>query len=183
MVFNRSTPMTSISPSRGITLVEAACVLAVCAITATTAAPQLRQVLDQRRLVGAAAELASDLQLARNAAIARNQTVRWTWQVANGCYVLHTGTAAQCACRDAGPAVCQGGAMSLRTVRLGAADRLTLQTNASSIAFDPLHGTVSPTATLRLIGADGRAIHHVVNVMGRVRSCSPAAAVAGQLAC
>lgn len=175
--------MTSNSASHGFTLVEAACVLAVCAITATSAAPALRQTLDQRRLVGAAAELAADLQLARTAAIAGNQVVRWTWHASNRCYVLHTGSAAQCACGDSGPALCQAGATALRTVRLDASDRVTLQTNAGSLAFDPLHGTVSPTATLRLSGADGRAIHHVVNVMGRVRSCSPAAAVAGQPAC
>lgn len=175
--------MKAISPSRGFTLVEAACVLAVCAITATSAAPQLRQMLDQRRLIGTAAELAADLQLARTAAIAGNQVVRWTWHAGSGCYVLQTGSAAQCTCGDSGPATCQAGATALRTVRLEPAGRLTLQTNTASMAFDPLHGTVSPTATLRLSSADGRAIHHVVNVMGRVRSCSPAAAVVGQPAC
>jgi type IV fimbrial biogenesis protein FimT len=51
------------------------------------------------------------------------------------------------------------------------------------MAFDPLHGTATPTATWRVIARDGRAIHHVVNVMGRVRSCSPDAAVPGHRAC
>jgi type IV fimbrial biogenesis protein FimT len=175
--------MRSKPPSPGFTLVEAAIVVAVCAVTAVATAPHLRSLLDLRRLTGSAAEVAADLQLARHAAIARNQPIRWTWHAAQACYVLHTGSATQCACGESGPALCQGGAQQLRTVRWSAADRLTLQTNAASIAFDPLHGTASPTATLRLGAADGRAIHHIVNVMGRVRSCSPLAAVPGQPTC
>jgi len=36
---------------------------------------------------------------------------------------------------------------------------------------------------LRVLGANGRAVHHVVNVMGRVRSCSPLNAMPGYTAC
>jgi type IV fimbrial biogenesis protein FimT len=49
--------------------------------------------------------------------------------------------------------------------------------------FDPLHGTSSPTATLRVLGMNGRAVHHVINLMGRVRSCSPSTTVPGYPAC
>ena len=49
--------------------------------------------------------------------------------------------------------------------------------------FDPLHGTSTPTGTLRLVDAGGRAVHHVVNVMGRVRSCSPPARAPAMRAC
>jgi type IV fimbrial biogenesis protein FimT len=45
-----------------------------------------------------------------------------------------------------------------------------------------MHGTSTPTGTLRLVGGRGRAVHHVVNVMGRVRSCTPAG-VPGWRAC
>ena len=51
------------------------------------------------------------------------------------------------------------------------------------VVFDGRKGTVTPTATLRLTARDGRAIHQVVNIMGRVRSCSPAGAVGGLRAC
>jgi type IV fimbrial biogenesis protein FimT len=169
--------------SRGVTLIEAATIVAICAVSASAAAPSMRGLLDLRRLTGHAGTLAADLQLARNEAIARNQPVRWSWYAAQGCYVLHTGSAAQCTCADSGPAVCQGDARQIRTARLESADRLTLQTNAASIVFDPLHGTASPAATLRLTAPDGRALHHIVNVMGRVRSCSPLSAVPGQPAC
>jgi type IV fimbrial biogenesis protein FimT len=53
----------------------------------------------------------------------------------------------------------------------------------ASVLFDPLHGTSTPAGTWRVIGTGGRAVHHVINVMGRVRSCSPQAAVPGYRAC
>ena len=63
----------------------------------------------------------------------------------------------------------------------GVSGRIT--TFTGSVLFDPLHGTASPTATVRVTGLSGRAIHHVVNVMGRVRSCSPLGAVPGYRVC
>jgi type IV fimbrial biogenesis protein FimT len=52
-----------------------------------------------------------------------------------------------------------------------------------SVTFDPVRGTVTPTATLRVEARDGRAIHQVVNVLGRIRSCSPQGLAAGERAC
>ena len=79
--------------------------------------------------------------------------------------------------------LCTGGAQQIRTVRLSSGDKVRLQTNVASVLFDPLHGTVSPTGTLRLIGAEGREVQHVVNIMGRVRSCTPLGAMPGYRTC
>ena len=49
--------------------------------------------------------------------------------------------------------------------------------------LDPLKGTVTPTSTMRVVGHDGREIHKVINIMGRVRTCSPGARVGGVPAC
>ena len=175
--------MKSVPAQHGLMLVETAVVAGVIAICAAAAAPRMQGMLDARRLDGFATQLAADLQLARNEAIARNQPVRLSWHAAAGCYVVHTGSASQCACIAADPATCSGGATQIRTVRWSAADRVALQSNAASILFDPQHGTASPTATLRITGADGRAIHHVVNVMGRVRSCTGVDTVPGYRTC
>lgn len=166
---------------RGLTLVEAAVVVGIVAAAATTAAPGLQRLVDQRRLDAAATRLAADLQLARNEAIARNRVVRVSRDETAGCYLLHTGPAGGCRCDADGGAACDGDSAAIRSV--AASPRIALQSNAASIAFDPLHGTVTPTATWRLIGSDSRAVHHVVNVMGRVRSCSPDGAVPGYRAC
>lgn len=167
----------------GLTLVETAVAVGLAAITAALAAPNLQGLLDLRRLDGAATQLAADLHLARSEALARNQPVRLSWNAAEACYLVHTGSVADCRCSTTGSPVCTNAAIALRHVAWTAADRLLLQSNTASILFDPLHGTASPSATLRVTGADGRAIHHVVNVMGRVRSCSPLAAVPGHTAC
>lgn len=176
---------TTSSAQRGLTLIEACIVLAVTAITAGAAAPGMRDLIDARRLDGAATQLATDIQFIRTEAVARNEALRLSFHAtpAGSCYVVHTGNADQCSCSAAGPAQCSGAAREVKTVTITAAERVTLVANAASVLFDPVHGTSTPTGTLRVTGASGRAIHHVINVMGRVRSCSPQAAVPGYRAC
>ncbi|WP_298830887.1 GspH/FimT family pseudopilin [uncultured Piscinibacter sp.] len=175
--------MSHLGTQRGLTLVEAAVVIGIVAAAATAAAPGLQRLIDLRRLDAAATQLVADLQLARNESIARNRVVRLSWHAATNCYVVHTGNADQCQCAADGQGRCSPGSTLIRSVGWTAAGRVGLQSNAPVIAFDPLHGTATPTATWRVVGSDGRAIHHVVNVMGRVRSCSPLAAVPGYRAC
>ena len=178
-----------LSAQQGITLIEACIVLAVTAVVAGSAAPGMQRLIDARRLDGAATQLATDIQFIRTEAVARNEALRLSWHAAPAgrCYVIHTGNAGQCDCSNigvtAGPAQCSGGAREIKTVTIAAAERLDLQANVASVLFDPLHGTSTPTGTWRVIGTGGRAVHHVVNVMGRVRSCSPQAAVPGYRAC
>jgi type IV fimbrial biogenesis protein FimT len=169
---------------RGFSLIEAAVVVAVTAIVATAAVPSLVSFLDGRRLDAAATALAADVQFVRTEAVARNVVVRLSFHdaPAGTCWVVHTGLAGQCTCGDAPPAVCAGGAVEIKTVVLDAADRVGVRANVASIGFDPMHGTSTPTGTLRLVDATGRAVHHIVNVMGRVRSCTPSG-VPGWRAC
>ena len=176
---------TVFSTQRGITLIEACIVLAIIAIVAGSAAPGMRSLIDARRLDGAATQLATDIQFVRAAAVATNEALRLSlYATASGsCYVIHTGNANQCRCAATGPAQCSGSAREIKTVPIAAAERVALQANVASVLFDPLHGTSTPTGTLRVMGANGRAVHHVINVMGRVRSCSPQAAVPGYRAC
>lgn len=169
---------------RGFSLIEATVVVAVAAVVAAAAVPSLVDFIDGRRLDATATALAADLQFVRTEAVARNTAIRLSIKDAPGgtCWVVHTGAAAQCRCVEAPPAVCAGGALEIKTVILGANDRVAVQGNVASIAFDPLHGTSTPTGTLRLVDSRGRAVHHVVNVMGRVRSCTPSG-VPGWRAC
>lgn len=175
--------MQVLHPQRGLTLIEVAVVVAIVATAATAAAPGLGRLIDHHRLEAGASQLAADLQLARNESIARNRVVRVSWQAAANCYVVHTGAADQCTCAADGSGRCSAGATLLRSAGWAAADRFAVQSNSPSIAFDPQHGTATPSATWRVVASDGRAIHHIVNVMGRVRSCSPLASVPGYRAC
>ncbi len=171
----------------GVTLIETLVVTIITAITASSAIPGMQGLLETRRLDGAATVLATDLQWVRSEAVARNQPVRITFFGAAGadsCYVVHTGAADACSCDGSGPAVCTGeNAREIRTVVLPAAGKVSVEGNVDSILFDPVHGTSTPTGTLRVTGAHGRAVHHIVNLMGRVRSCSPLRTMAAYRAC
>jgi len=171
---------------QGITLIEACITLTVATVVAVGAAPNMQQLLEARRFDGIANQLASDLQFTRISAVARNEKVRFTLQTdADGsCYVIHTGNAGACPCGAAsGQAVCGSGAREIRTVRLPAFDRVLVQANVASILFDPVHGTSTPAGTVRVIGSNGRELRHIVNVMGRVRTCSTQGNVGGYRTC
>jgi type IV fimbrial biogenesis protein FimT len=172
----------------GITLVETGVVTAIAAITVSTAVPSFNGLVETQRLAGAAAQLASDLQTTRIEAVLRHTPLRLSLQSADWgqCYVIHSGGAGDCTCGASGPSRCTGDAREVKTVQLPASDRVALKSNVDSMLFDPLHGTATPAGTLQLVAASGRSIHHVVNVMGRVRSCTPgdtASTVSGYLPC
>ena len=170
---------------QGATLVEAGMITAIAAITLSTATPGLQRLVEARRLEGVAAQAASDMQFARSEAVLRQHALRFSLHTATwgGCWVVHTGAADDCECGESGPARCAGDARALKTVQVPASDRITLNADVDSMLFDPLHGTSTPAGTLEIVAASGRAIRHVVNVMGRVRSCAPDAAMPGLRAC
>jgi type IV fimbrial biogenesis protein FimT len=169
----------------GVTLIEACTVIAITSVVVGATVPGMQGLIETRRLNGAATVLATDIQFARTEAVARNRPLRLSFHPsAEGtCYVIHTGNAAQCACSGSGAALCTGGAEEIKTVHLRAADKVALQANVGSVLFDPLHGTSTPTGTLRLVASAGQEVRHVINVMGRVRSCTPLGAVAGYATC
>lgn len=169
----------------GLTLLELAIVVAITAIVAAAAVPSFTALIDARRLDSAATRLAADVQLARSEAIARNRPLRLGVFTGAGatCWIVHSGAASDCRCSDLAGPVCGAGARLVKGVALANSERVSVAANVASIVFDPLHGTSTPTGTLRLVGAHGRAVHHVVNVIGRVRSCSPDDAVPGYSPC
>ena len=170
---------------RGLSLIESLIALAITAIATGATLPGFQLALEQRRLEGAAAQLHTDLQLARSEAVARNRTLRisFSQQAGASCYVLHTGAAGACPCDISGVSTCTAGAEALRSVNFAAGTGVQLQSNVPSMVLDGSKGTVSPTGTLRLSSAEGRALHVVVNIMGRARKCSPGGTVPGYVAC
>lgn len=169
----------------GVTLIEACTVLAVTAVLASLAVAGMQTLIDSRRLEGTASQLAADIHWVRTEAVARNERLRLSFHTrpSGSCYVIHTGAAADCNCSAPGPATCRGAARQIKTVSVADTDRVRLEPEVDSVAFDPLHGTNTPAATLRVVSLAGRSIHHVVNIMGRVRSCSPQAVQPGYRAC
>ncbi|MBA4176196.1 MAG: fimbrial assembly protein [Leptothrix sp. (in: Bacteria)] len=168
----------------GWTLVEALVSLAVTTIALGTAVPGFGEARERRHLEGAAAQLETDLQMARGQAVLQNRTVRVDFRSDSGgsCYVVHNGGPGACSCDASGAAVCTGTAEALRSMGYAADRGFTLTSNAASMAFEHVRGTVTPTSTVRITGRD-RAVHVVTNIMGRVRACSPSASTWGYAAC
>jgi type IV fimbrial biogenesis protein FimT len=171
---------------RGVTLIEAGITTSVVAIAATLGVPSFTQMRDTRALEGVSAELGHDLQYVRSEAVARNVSLRLTTQSLAGggaCYVIHTGSAGDCACAADGNATCADGEQSVKTAVFGTAERVGITVNSVSMLWHPDRGTVTPTGTLRLRLPDGRAVHHVVNITGRARTCSPQGSMKGFAVC
>lgn len=171
---------------RGLTLIETLSTAAIAAVLASSAVSGFGGLLERRQIEGVAAELASDLQFVRSEAVARNQGVRIGFGTAPGgasCYVVHTGPAGACTCSDAGTAVCAAPARLVKAVLAPAGGKVILQSNVASMLYDPVRGTTSPTATISVATAGGPGLRHVVNILGRVRTCAPAGGISGYRAC
>jgi type IV fimbrial biogenesis protein FimT len=172
------------SASKGVSLVETLCVLAILLVLLGSSLPLFNDLRMGQRLLAVAALLESDIHLARSTAIRSGQPVRLVVQAApsgGSCYMVHNGASDACTCDDNGHARCVAGVQVLRIESQTAAAGVVLRALPHPVLFDGRKGTVTPTATLRLASRDGRAIHQVINIMGRVRSCSPAGASVGDL--
>ncbi len=170
---------------RGLTLVETSIVLAVTGILIGAAAPSIQRAIERRHVEGAAAQLRTDLAHARSLAVARNRSVRISFDsgTAGSCYIVHTGAAGDCRCDGQGATVCSGSGEALRSMHFQATGPVTLRSNVSSVLADASRGTVTPTATVAVQGRSGLRLNAVVNIMGRVRVCSVGGGLPGYVTC
>lgn len=170
---------------RGVSLVETMVVCTVTAVTLGVGLPGFGALAERKRLESAAAQIETELQYARSLAVAQGRSVRASFSNAKGqgCYVIHSGGPGECVCSgDDRPALCTGGALAERSFYMPSGGSVNLRSNTGSIGFDPVKGTITPTATVRLTSRSGAGLNLVVNLMGRVRTCSPTG-LAGYRAC
>lgn len=170
---------------RGLTLIELLCFVSVTVATLGASLPGLRDFTLNQRLQAATSILESEVQLAKSLAAAQGQTVRLAIEptVSGTCILIHTGPKRGCECDAQGQAICTGAASVLHVRLHDAATGVRVTSVRQSLAFSSDRGTVTPTATIKLEDERGRALHQVVNVMGRTRTCSPLNAVVGYPAC
>lgn len=169
--------MARIEPShrrcRGATLVEMCAALAVAGLLAGMALPALQQVRERQVWRATSEALAFDLRLARAEALRLTEAVnvRISARGKSGCYLLFTGPRDACDCAD-GKALCKTeGAAVLHTQWLPAGGALQLSSNVETMAFQPLHGAVTPAGTIELTLRQGDTLRHTVAITGRVRVC------------
>jgi type IV fimbrial biogenesis protein FimT len=165
---------------RGVSLIEACVTLAVASVLVGSAVPSFKESSQKRVLQGVAQEVPTEIAFARSAAVVHAGGVWLSYAAVAGgtCALVHTGSKGECACSADSQPVCSGDAQALKT---------TLHPLPVSIAkpihFDHTNGSVSPTATIKVQQADGSEVRHIVNIVGRVRSCSPQGAVKGYPVC
>lgn len=177
-----STVAASPRPLRGLGLPEALIILVLIAILAKAGLAHLQDFTQVRQLRAASADWSRVMVSARQWAFAHHQTVRLELlRIGGTCLVLHTGSRGDCTgCVE--EVACKAGT---RLLDRSAPLHPVLQGTATStsLTWSPGDRTVSPTGTLKLSLPDGRAIHHVVNLAGRFRLCSPGGLVGGLPAC
>ncbi len=173
--------------SRGLSAIESTIATTVALVSLGAALPGIDAVRERRHVEGLAAQLETDLQQARSLAVAQNRNLRVSFEqtAAGSCYVIHSGSANQCHCAPVGQAaVCEGSAKAFQSALVPAGSPAAVRSNVRSMLFEPDQGTVTPTGTVSVEGRGGKTVRVVINIMGRVRACSPAtAAVPGYRAC
>lgn len=159
---------------RGLTLVETLTCAAIVGIALACAVPSWATYREQRALDGQVAQVVADLQYARQASITAAEPVRFSVPAAGGgrCYVVHTGARDACACGADGAATCDADAQLLRLGTVGGDSGLQLRTRTASFLIDPTYGTVTPTGSLRVVDRHARDVQVIVNLAGRIRTCS-----------
>lgn len=169
---------------RGLSLIECLTAIAVLLVLLGSALPGFAKLTERRHLEGTAAQLATDIKFTRSLAVAAGSGQRMSFRSgpAGSCYVVHDGPPNACRCEASGAVQCVNGATSQRSVFFTADAPVQVRANVGSILFHPVHGTSTPTGTLRVVARDGAAVHQIVNLMGRTRACSPNG-VAGYPAC
>ncbi|MBC7730212.1 MAG: GspH/FimT family pseudopilin [Microbacteriaceae bacterium] len=177
---------TERSTQSGLSLVEFLCSLAIMALLMGGALPLFDELRWSQALQSAASLLETDLHHARSLAVISGRPVRLSIQAPSAggsCYVVHTGAAHACRCDGRGQAQCEAGAELLRLAEQPVNAGIRLAPVNRSILFDGGKGTVTPTATLKIIDPDGRTVHQVVNIMGRVRTCAVGGSLGGLRPC
>ncbi|MEN9417201.1 MAG: hypothetical protein RI988_821 [Pseudomonadota bacterium] len=169
----------------GFTLLEALTALAVLALLAALALPSWAQWRARTGVAGVAHEIEALLQQARAHAWATGESVQLEFDAARAgaCVLAHTGERGACRCPanpvpPGAPGPCSAGARLLQHAWWPAGAGVSVSANVVAMRLDALHGTVSPAGTVRVASPLGPALHQVVNVMGRVRTCVPATAPA-----
>ena len=190
---------TYLRRAKGFTLVELIITLVVMSLLLTQAVPAMGRFLDSKRLISAAEQAYSHLQLARMEAIARSRTMSanfsadgsTTWQYgvshnatcdlttttvtdANACVVVTDDGDASV---DPGDGSVDTGDLVLMRFSDADHDRVSMGTanfasGNTQIQFDPVRGTAT-AGDISFTSEGGKQLKVKVGTLGQIRVCSP----------
>jgi type IV fimbrial biogenesis protein FimT len=160
----------TVRPPSGLTLIEVVVALAILAILASLAVPQIGRMTSYGRMQSLAEQLAAELNDARHDAVHQARTLHldlragrdWCWAVS---------AVPACRCGEAQP--CQR-----RHVRASARNPVSIEDNLQ-LSFPPgAEARAQPYAVTLVTPYDER-LRVTVTPMGRARICAPGSARAG----
>lgn len=169
----------------GLGLVEVIATLAITATITGLGVPAMTQLKERQQLRALAETVMTDLKEARGEAVQGNHGVQFRIDTrkTGSCYVIYTGKDKECSCDDLGAPVCTGSGQALKTHWIAKERGITLRMNASHMGFNGSQGTISPTASIDIVGRNGDGIRHIVAITGRVRSCATGGDIGGLPRC
>lgn len=169
------------TPARGTTLIEVLVALTVLAVLVSTALPNLVEVVDRRRLGGAAETLQTTLQLARSEGIKQMRPMVVTYRMdgsANWKVGMRDGS--ECDPDLADPddsdacSIPVGAERVLKTWDSGQFPAILASANRPFTRFDPVRATaMGSNVTVTFSSEAGEEVRVIVGNIGRIRSCSP----------
>ncbi|WP_119154608.1 GspH/FimT family pseudopilin [Caldimonas tepidiphila] len=177
--------MVSNSLHQGLSLIEALITIAILAVLSLGAALAWGDWIQRHRLAGVSAELLADLQYVRSEAVSRNTNLRLTFLPTPGgsCYLIHSGVASDCSCNGDGAISCTAPAAVIKGVFRPVGSGVSVESSSNSMLYSARLGTVTPASTIRVSNSSGLTVRHVVNIMGRVRTCAENTSVLGHPVC
>jgi prepilin-type N-terminal cleavage/methylation domain-containing protein len=184
-------------PTAGVTLVEVLVAVAVLGILLAVASPALSDLLERRRVIAAANEIAGVLAYARSESnVTDSQLIVWFAPDPDktmSCVAVTTDKAPNtCECWKPADTMCTGGiAKVLRLYQLPSSANVSFTPAAEDwkglsnrMRFSRLQFTVDVTKfRVDVVGLRGAALRVEVNPAGRVRTCSPDGSMSGYGSC
>ncbi|MGR8935252.1 MAG: GspH/FimT family pseudopilin [Gammaproteobacteria bacterium] len=158
--------------NQGVTLIELLVVVAVLSLLAVLAGPSFSDLLERKRLQGAAETLYADLQFAKAEAIRRNERVYVSFKTtAPQCYGLSA--AAACDCHAASCTI-DGVSKVVDMADFGETAIASAAFSTGSYTyFDPRRGTAAGFGgTVKFESPSGKRVHVRVSTL-RIKICSP----------
>lgn len=184
--------------AKGVSLIEVMVVVVVLGVLVSVVAPSFADLLNRRRILAVAAEIATDLAYARSEAGIRTQNVTLTFMQVGGsagmsCYTLSVSQSAfgSCTCTNAIGTACSAGRKEIRSMQLAnhvgvsfAADSPTWS-RLSRGKIDFVSPQMFPSLNDFQVAVEGRGgkLKIVLSDLGLVSTCSPDGSISGVRRC
>jgi len=170
----------------GFGLISALVSSAILAVLLAAALPSWHSMVNRQRLKLLAQEVKDDLLLARSESRRLNAIVRMAFHSTElgTCYVVYRGPPGDCQCKLMQAPVCGDASNWIKHHSIASGASQLVQSNVSSLNFDPRQGLVSSTGRVSILASQTqKGLQHVVSITGRVRSCSTDPAIEGYASC